>query len=395
MKNLTKHRLAEWDPWLIVPMVILCVLGIIMVYSASAVAQYQSASGPTAYLVRQSIFVVIGLGVCYFIASVNIEKCRNQYVLSGFGLLVLVALVFVKVAGKAVNGAQGWIVLGPISIQPAEVCKLFLIMFLANFFDNYLRYPKMFQGSIKWFPGTIVMLMFLLILVQPDLGGAAINLAIAGVIFLSARVPWRRAVTILTGVVLVAIFGMPWLSQLALKVIHGYKAARFIGYLNPFGSASGAGSQLVNSYYAISNGGLFGKGLGNSIQKMGYLPEPNTDFILAVIAEELGLIAVILILTGLAIIVCRCVQTGARATTPYDTMVCYGTATFILVEASFNIGAVCGVMPITGVTLPFISYGGSSMVVLCAALGLVLNVSRRQRRQRMMAKQKKAVTENG
>ncbi|MDN3537346.1 FtsW/RodA/SpoVE family cell cycle protein [Limosilactobacillus fermentum] len=198
---------------------------------------------------------------------------------------------------------------------------------------------------------------------------------------MSAKTKWKGGVTVLVSVFLGVVFGMPFVSELAVKYIHGYKAARFVGYLNPFGSTSGAGSQLVNSYYAISNGGLFGKGLGNSIQKMGYLPEPNTDFILAVIAEELGLITVILILLGLGIIVCRTIQIGARATNQYDTLICYGVATFILVEASFNIGAVCGLLPITGVTLPFISYG-SSMLVLCFALGLVFNVSRRQRARR-------------
>lgn len=199
--------------------------------------------------------------------------------------------------------------------------------------------------------------------------GAAINSAIVLILFLSAKTKWKGGVTVLVSVFLGVVFGMPFVSELAVKYIHGYKAARFVGYLNPFGSASGAGSQLVNSYYAISNGGLFGKGLGNSIQKMGYLPEPNTDFILAVIAEELGLITVILILLGLGIIVCRTIQIGARATNQYDTLICYGVATFILVEASFNIGAVCGLLPITGVTLPFISYGGSSMLVLCFASG--------------------------
>ncbi|MCT2917256.1 FtsW/RodA/SpoVE family cell cycle protein [Limosilactobacillus fermentum] len=383
MKNQTKRRFSTWDPWILVPFLSLCVLGVVMVYSASAVVRYQSESGPFSYLFKQAFFVVLGLFVFMYVSSVDIKMFRSPGLLKYFAMAMFLSLIGVKLFGASINGAQGWINIGgAFSIQPAEVCKLFLILYLASLFTDYREHPKSFSKYAYAFPLTVAAVLIVLIVIQPDLGGAAINSVIVLILFLSAKTKWKGGVTVLVSVFLGVVFGMPFVSELAVKYIHGYKAARFVGYLNPFGSASGAGSQLVNSYYAISNGGLFGKGLGNSIQKMGYLPEPNTDFILAVIAEELGLITVILILLGLGIIVCRTIQIGARATNQYDTLICYGVATFILVEASFNIGAVCGLLPITGVTLPFISYGGSSMLVLCFALGLVFNVSRRQRVRR-------------
>lgn len=384
MTNLNKQRFRSWDPWLLTPMIFLAVLGIIMVYSASAGLNYIGGSARS-YLIKQTIYVLLGLGAFLFVANLNLNQLRNPKFLAGTAVGVVGALVYVRLFGAAINGAQGWInIWGIFSIQPAEVCKLFIILYLSDRLARYEDHPNRYDRSGIWGPPLLCLLLIGLVLIQPDLGGAAINAAIFGVILLSARMPWRSGVAVLVGVVACLVIGMPMLAQLALKVIHGYKAARFIGYLNPFGSAAGAGSQLVNSYYAISNGGLFGRGLGNSIQKLGYLPEPNTDFILAVIAEELGLIWVIAILFALAFLVCHVIQIGARSQSAYQTFVCYGSATFICVEAAFNIGAVCGVLPITGVTLPFISYGGSSMLVLSTTLGIVMNISRQQRLARIL-----------
>ena len=184
----------------------------------------------------------------------------------------------------------------------------------------------------------------------------------------------------------VIIIGLPIIAKFVVAHFHGYQVNRFVAYINPFANNSGVGNQLVNSYYAISNGGLTGVGLGNSIQKMGYLPEPNTDFILAIISEEMGWIMVTFILVLIMIIVCRTIQLGVKVNSVYQALLCYGVATFIAVETFFNIGGVSGLLPITGVTLPFISYGGSSMVVLSAAIGLVLNVSYHYQSERGLTK---------
>jgi cell division protein FtsW len=153
-----------------------------------------------------------------------------------------------------------------------------------------------------------------------------------------------------------------------------YQYQRVLAMLHPFQMEKTAGAQLVNSFYAISNGGIFGVGLGNGIQKRGYLPEPHTDFIIAVISEELGLVGVIVVLGLLAIIVIRIIQIGIRAKKNYDSLVCYGVATMFMTQIILNVGGSIGLVPLTGVTLPFLSYGGSSMLILSIALGIVLNL---------------------
>lgn len=373
------EKLKRVDPWIAIPYVVLCVIGIIMVYSASAGIEMQNGGTPTGYLLRQTIFVILGLAVATFVAVMRLQILRNPHFLVIFFWGLLAMLVFVKLFGAAVNGAQGWIHLGFFSIQPAEIVKLFLILYLANQFAHYNEYPGIYSIRSTGYPLLITAVLLFLVLIQPDFGGFAINGAIVVVLFLGSEINWKKSVWLLVGFLAVVVFGLPVISKIVINHWHGYQVNRFVAYVNPFGNNSGVGSQLVNSYYAISNGGLTGVGLGNSIQKMGYLPEPNTDFILAIISEEMGWITVAVILTLLMIIVCRTIQLGVKSESIYQALLCYGVATFIAVETFFNIGGVSGLLPITGVTLPFISYGGSSMLVLSAAVGIVLNVSRNHR----------------
>lgn len=374
------------DYYIVVPYLILCLVGIVMVYSASADIANQNGGSPTAYLVKQAIYVVLGLFVVWFMTAVNLQIFQNSKVIFGMTMITLLALVYVKVFGQAINGAQGWINLGFMNIQPAEVCKIVLILYLARMFSH-----KEYEMSNHFWGAAISPLLLsaalvVLIVIQPDLGGAVINSAIILIMMLASGISWKKGVTTIFGLFFffVAVL-MPILSKLAASgAIKGYKIQRIIAFINPFGTAQGAGSQLVNSYYALSNGGIFGVGLGNSIQKMGYLPEPNTDFIMAVIGEELGLVAVVGILVLLAIIVARTIWLGVRADDAYSSLLCYGVATFISIETLFNVGGVTGILPITGVTFPFISYGGSSMLVLCMGLGCVLNVSAVHTRSRVL-----------
>lgn len=375
------EKLKQVDPWIGIPYLLLCVIGIIMVYSASAGIKMQNGGTPNGYLLRQTIFVILGLFVAIFVSSMRLRMLRNPRLLKIFCGILIAMLVFVKIFGAAVNGAQGWIHIGFISIQPAELVKLFLILYLSERFAHYNEYPRIYNLRSTLFPLSVTGALLFLILIQPDFGGFAINGAIVVVLFLGSEINWKKSVWFLVGGLGLIVFGLPVIAKLVVDHLHGYQVNRFVAYINPFANHQGVGSQLVNSYYAISNGGLTGVGLGNSIQKMGYLPEPNTDFILAIISEEMGWIMVAFILVLLMIIVCRTIQLGVRATAIYPALLCYGVATFIAVETFFNIGGVCGLLPITGVTLPFISYGGSSMLVLSAAIGVVLNVSRQNRQK--------------
>ncbi|EEU30639.1 putative stage V sporulation protein E [Limosilactobacillus coleohominis 101-4-CHN] len=376
------RKIKQLDPWIAFPYLGLCIIGIIMVYSASAGIEMQNGGSPTGYLIRQAIFVVMGITIAMVVAMMRLAILRHPRLLMIFFAVLLVMLLYVKIFGAAVNGAQGWINLGFFSIQPAEIAKLFLIMYLANQFAHYNEQVGVYNIWSTRYPLIITALLLILILIQPDFGGFAINSAIVIVMFLGSEINWRKGVQLLLAFLAAIVIGLPLFARFIVNHFHGYQVNRFVAYINPFGNNSGVGNQLVNSYYAISNGGLTGVGLGNSIQKMGYLPEPNTDFILAIISEEMGWLMVAVILILMMIIVCRTIQLGVRVNSLYQALLCYGVATFIAVETFFNVGGVSGLLPITGVTLPFISYGGSSMLVLSAAIGLVLNVSRLYRQHK-------------
>ncbi|CAM3179357.1 FtsW/RodA/SpoVE family cell cycle protein [Lactiplantibacillus plajomi] len=380
-------KMHYMDYTLLIPYLILSGIGIVMVYSSSSYVAAQNGLTPTGYLIKQIVWVVIGLGMTFIVMNLRIRVLKNRTMLGLVGMLLIAMLGFLMVRGKTINGAAGWITLGSVSLQPAEFCKFFIIVYLAEFVtqraDN--------QGLAHWgdMVKQFVMIgaMLVLILIQPDLGGAAINLMIAIVILFASGIHYFIGVGILGGAVgLVEFVLIPAVSRLPQSVLQSsYKLRRFIGFLNPFETASGAGAQLVNSYYAISNGGLTGVGIGNSLQKRGYLPEPNTDFIMSIIAEELGLIGVLVIMFLLAFMVHRIVKIGVKSKSRYNTLVCYGVATYLTVQAFINVGGLLGLIPITGVTFPFISYGGSSMMVLTLALGLVLNISALEKIERTSA----------
>ena len=370
-----------WDYYLMVPYLVLCMIGIVMVYSASSAIEMQNGGTPTSYLIKQTIYVIMGICCLLFGANYPLKYYRTPRFLRDSTLAMIGMLLFVLVLSHAVNGAKGWINLGVINIQPVEICKIYFILYLSDRMARVRARNDHFISSGGG-PWLVVALCLLLIVLQPDIGGMAINVMIVAVLFLACDFRWSFGISTLLIIPIMCYL----LVEKAVEsgLIHGYRMARFVAFLNPFGNASGSGSQLVNSYYAISNGGVFGSGLGNSVQKMGYLPEPNTDFIMSITSEELGLVGVSVILILLMIIICRMIQIGVRSNSMYEMLLCYGSATFILIEAFFNIGGVLGLLPITGVTFPFISYGGSSMLILSFTVGIIMNISIQQNKQRAL-----------
>ena len=370
-----------WDYYLMVPYLVLWMIGIVMVYSASSAIEMQNGGNPTSYLIKQTIYVIMGIGCLIFGANYPLRHYRTPRFLRDSTLVMVGMLLFVLVLSHAVNGAKGWINLGVINIQPVEICKIYFILYLSDRMARVRARNDHFISSGGG-PWLVVALCLLLIVLQPDIGGMAINVMIVVVLFLACDFRWSFGISVLLIIPTMCYL----LVEKAVEsgLIHGYRMARFVAFLNPFGNASGSGSQLVNSYYAISNGGVFGSGLGNSVQKMGYLPEPNTDFIMSITSEELGLVGVSVILILLMIIICRMIQIGVRSNSMYEILLCYGSATFILIEAFFNIGGVLGLLPITGVTFPFISYGGSSMLILSFTVGIIMNISIQQNKQRAL-----------
>lgn len=380
------RKLKYLDYWLLVPYMILSIFGIVMVYSASADIGTQNGGSPGSYLVKQAIYVVLGLMILTVMVLMNLQKLRDKTVLKYAGYVALGSLFLLLVMGQTINGAAGWFHVGPVSIQPAEFVKFYLIIWLANVIAQ--RQDRI-QLEGWWVtmrqPLIICCCIVGLILLQPDLGGATINGAIIFVMILASGFNSRLAKTIFVGAffIIVGVF-FPILikiSELGFAK-NVYQLQRIVAFVNPFEHSQSVGQQLVNSYYALSNGGIFGVGWGNSIQKTGYLPEPNTDFIMAILAEELGLITALAVIMLLFVIILRTTLVGVRSNSTYQALICYGAATYLTVQTLFNLGGVLGMLPITGVTFPFISYGGSSTWTLALVLGLVMNISARQKRYR-------------
>ena len=384
-----RKKVKYLDYSILIPYLILCLLGIIMVYSASSDILLVNGFKSTVYMSRQIIYFVAAFvlfGIPTFGMKLKIFKSK-KFVLSYLGisfilLLFLVALKIISHGQAAVNGAVGWINLGFINIQPVELAKLSLVLYLAYVLDR--RDGKIIPGQIREKlsgPTIISFLMIALVIVEPDFGGSAILFMIVFVMYSVSGIPTKMALQwlgILVAAIIILLFVLLVWEPGFIK--SSYQFQRLLAFAHPFQLEKTGGAQLVNSYYAIHNGGLFGVGLGNSMQKRGYLPEPYTDFILSISAEELGVIGAIAIVTLLFFLMWRIMEVGIHAHTQFNALVCFGVTTMIFTETLFNVGAVLGLLPITGVTLPFISYGGSSMIVLTAGLGIVLNIAASERK---------------
>lgn len=371
------------------PYVILTILGIVMVYSSSSYILLINGFNPTTYGVRQAFFVAFSflfIGIPCFAVKLSIfknKKVVKWLLLVSIAMLgFLLVLKFTKGSAAAVNGAVGWINLGPINLQPLEIAKLSLVFYLAFVLDK--RDGKLVKGQFLEnliHPMIITGFLMVLVLMEPDFGGMSILFMIAFVMMMVSGIPTKLALRSLLGLLLFVVVVFSLIVIWNPKFIQdSYQFQRLLAFLHPFKLEKGSGAQLVNSYYAIHNGGLFGAGLGNSMQKKGYLPEPYTDFILSITAEELGVIVTIIILFLLFWMMWWIMDVGVKAKSQYNALLCYGITTIIFTQTFFNVGALLGLLPITGVTLPFISYGGSSIMVLTACVGIVLNVSATEKR---------------
>lgn len=376
------------DYYILIPFLILSVVGIIMVYSSSSDISMQTGGTPTSYLIRQTLFFFVGIAMVIGLFRFNLKKLQNARFLFVIWCIFAVVFLGLLVVGKTVNGAAGWINLGFISIQPAEFSKYFLIILSAYYVSIPRRQSEMHESNWDWWrelaaPMMLSGILIVLILAQPDLGGAVINFSAVSVIWLASGMGIKRSTGWLVGALGVGYFGLlPLLSWMANGPLagHSYKLQRIVAFENPFAHAQSVGQQLVNSYYALSNGGLFGVGLGRSIQKNRYLPMPNTDFIIAITAEELGLLFCLFLVILLATIILRTVMLGIKSKNNFYSLICYGIATYFTVQTMFNLGGVLGLLPITGVTFPFVSYGGSSMITASIAIGTLLNISAKEKK---------------
>lgn len=366
----TKKIAKYLDKPLLIVSVILFVIGLIMVFSASNVTAYMSHEvSPYNYFIKQALFLVAGI----ILFLVMIKFTTKAYGMFSWGLLliIIVSLLLLLIIGKSKNQAISWYDLGPISIQPSEFAKIVTIVWLARYYE---KNKKMTSYGKSLFPlficGTIALLVFL----QPDLGTTIIYSVIVAVMFLAAPILKEIKTKTVFGILGLVVFAGVILLGSGKSVLLERQVERF-DFSNPCDKLLTSGNQVCNCYIAINNGGLTGVGLGNSTQKYLYLPEPYTDFIFAIIVEELGVLFGIGIIILYMFLLYRILKIGRESPTNRGALLCYGIAVYIFLHIAINLMGIFGMMPMTGVPLPFMSYGGSFTICLIAALTIVQRVS--------------------
>ncbi|ALQ69523.1 putative lipid II flippase FtsW [Bacillus thuringiensis] len=370
-----KRVWKSMDYSLLLPLVILCVLGVIMVYSSSSIVAISSKNNWPAdhFFKKQLVALAIGTVILVIVVIIPYKLWRKKIVLAAMGLGSIGLLTAAFLFGKVINGAKGWI----LGIQPAEFVKIAVIITLASFFaKKQERQTPFFQGIIP--PLFVVGGSMVLILLQNDLGT---DILIGGTVLIMFFCSGVNVNLWIKRFLLTSVVWIPALYFIGNYKLSQYQKARFSVFLDPFNDPQNDGFQLINSFIGIASGGLNGRGLGNSIQKYGYLPEPQTDFIMAIISEELGFIGVAIILICLLLIIIRSFRVAQKCKDPFGSLIAIGIASLIGIQTFVNVGGMSGLIPLTGVPLPFISYGGSSLLANLIAMGILLNVASHVKRQ--------------
>jgi len=373
-----KKIFKTYDFSLLGAYLLLTVFGLIMIYSASMVTTIQVYHlTDSAYFFKKQLgnfLIAFVLLVVMAIVPYRIYKKNSILVLIVLGSIV--GLISLYVIGLNINTATSWIALGARRIQPSEFVKLFVIIYLSAVYAKKQSYINDFNyGVIP--PILFLVLTTFLTMIQPDIGTAFIMFSTGTIIVFCSGMNWKNLLKLIGIGLLIILFLSPFLYFAKDKVFTAERISRLtISYSDPFNDELGEGYQLVNSYLAIGSGGWTGVGLGKSVQKLGYLPEAHTDFIMSIIAEELGIFGVSYVIILLTFIVLKSLRIGMKCRDPLGSLLAFGIGGMIGIQSIINLGGISGLLPLTGVTLPFISYGGSSLVVLSMAIGLLLNVSK-------------------
>ena len=361
----SNYRIHTPDRIIWIAVLILLVVGVLMVYSASSYLSEVRFDDQFHYLKRQFIFAITGLILMRITMSIKYWKYKTLIPLIALICYGSLILVFIPGIGVERNGALRWINLGFTLFQPSELSKLCLIILLAWFLERKGERIKTFGMGVM--PALVLVGVACALIVTNDLSTTAIIAVTSGVMLFIAGMRWLHL-----GGLLIAGGG-----AFALAVsVKGYRLSRLYSFFNPWADASGSGYQVIQSLYALGPGGLIGRGLGNSRQKMLFLPEPHTDFIFSIIGEELGLIATVLIVTLFIVIGIRGFQIAKNAPDLFGRLLASGITASILIQAFMNIMVVTALLPVTGVPLPFISSGGTSLWITMASMGILLNISR-------------------
>ena len=355
------------DVTLVMSALFLLGVGLVMVASSSVEIADRATGDPLYYFKRQAIFAMLGVLAALVLTKIRLAYWENSGIALLFLMITLLVLVLVPGVGRTAYGSTRWLALGPLGIQVSEVVKLLLVIYLAGYMVKHGRQiVESFAGIVK--PMLVLVVLLTLLLLEPDFGAAIVLLAITlGMFCLAGAKIWN----------FIILFFASAVSMAAVAVSSPYRLERLTAFLNPWSDPFGSGFQLTQSLIAIGSGSWTGLGLGASVQKLFYLPKAHNDFVFAVIAEELGLVGVTMILLLFMVLVYRCFAIGRwveKKGMKFGAQVCYGIGIWIGLQAFINIGVNMGVLPTKGLTLPLVSAGGSSLLVVCMAIGLVTRV---------------------
>ncbi|MDR0690954.1 MAG: FtsW/RodA/SpoVE family cell cycle protein [Streptococcaceae bacterium] len=362
---------------ILIPYLILNVVGLIMIYSSTSYMKAISGENSAKIVITQAVFFVVSLILMLIIYKTKIDFLKNTALIKILFVVGITLLVTTLIFGAAINGSKGWLRFGPVSIQPAEYFKFLIPWFLANEFSKRQHKIKNKEFVAFCMPLFMILMVIALVVLMPDLGNAVILTLLLIVLLSISGISYRWTVIFAPVFILGSFFFNQVILAFKGKFVPSYVYSRFQAFANPFakGILQDQGHQLANSYYAIYNGGWFGRGLGNSIEKKGYLPEAHTDFIFPVVVEELGVLVSLLILGLLIYLITRILLVGIRATKPFNSIIALGVGGMMFIQLFINLGGVIGLIPSTGVTFPFLSQGGNSILVLSVSIALVLNIS--------------------
>jgi len=352
------------DWWLFGVALALSMFGVVMVYSASAMIAMRENSNQYSYVGKQVVFMLIGVVVMLAVSQIHYRWLQNEWVVLGFLTLTIILLLAVF-AFPPVNGARRWIKFAGYTFQPSEMAKLALSFFLAFFLTRNEKKIGQFRETIL--PCLIIFgVLAGIILAQKDLGTVVVMSAIFTVVYFAAGARLLHITLVAGALVLVGIVAV---------IIEPYRVARLVAYLDPWSDTSGVAYQLRQSLMAVGSGGLFGEGFAQGQQKLFYLPFPYSDFIFAVVAEELGLVGALVLVAAFGVLLWRGARAALMAPDRFGKLLGIGIITGIIVQAFFNISVVLGILPTKGIPLPFISYGGSSILMTLLSIGILLNIS--------------------
>ncbi len=340
----------------------LVAFGLVMVYSATSASAALGDGDPMSFLKRQAVYAFVG--VVFMTLAARFDYHRLRYLAPPLVLVALVLCTAVLVLGPSINGARRWFIVGPASFQPSELAKLALCLFAATYLAR--RRPPRTFGELMKPLGLLTAIFAALIVVEPDLGTTITLCGMMLAILLVAGVPVR---------LLVAASGLAIAMGLLAIWIEPYRRARVFSFLDPWSDAEGAGFQIVQATIGIGSGGVTGAGLGEGVGKVSYLPEAHTDMIFAVIGEELGFVGATLVIAAFALLAITGFRIATRCKDPFGKLLAAGITALVCGQASINLAAALGIAPLTGIPLPFVSYGGSSLVVLLTGVGVLLNIA--------------------